>query len=68
MADYNEFFQGIQQLINGFNNFINNGMLPRSEGIGQLVALVGATVFFLVIIFVLIKYAASGRAGLNLRF
>jgi len=60
---YEEFFQGFQQLIDGFQNLVNNGILPQSTGIGQFFGLLGAAVFMVVVIFIMLKYIAGGRRG-----
>jgi len=68
MVDYSEFFQGIQQLINGSNELVNQGIVPQSEGIGQVIGLVGVAVFICVIIYVAMKMASTGKLRIGTRF
>jgi len=65
MADYGEFFEGLQQLISGFEEFINQGLLPQSQGLGQFLGLIGGVVFIGISIFLLMRFVASGKIGRN---
>lgn len=68
MADYSEFFQGLQQLIDGSNELINQGIVPQSQGIGQIIGLAGIIVFIFILIFILIRMVSTGKIRIGTRF